>query len=208
MGQKNIKSWLPITEGKSKICPAGPVLPHAEKVPLQLCFIIKMSYGVDVLHEQLHTPSFPIGLVKTEPASIVRSVETGLGRWMLVGAVISVDGYPFFAFCFLTCRFEDRGTGVFGYTLPPDRKETKLESSNQEASPSPGKNTGVVLVPCFRMEVHSYSYFRWCGYFWGPWCCHFLWQISSEWGSQKLFQGLVPHELTVYPSIFNQFKLN
>ena len=70
-----------------------------------------------------------------------------------------------FAFCFLTCRFEDRGIGVFGYTLPPDRKETKLESSNQEASPSPGKNTGVVLVPCFPMEVHSYSYFRWCGYF-------------------------------------------
>ena len=27
-----------------------------------------------------HTPSFPIGLVKTESGFIVRSVETGLGR--------------------------------------------------------------------------------------------------------------------------------
>ena len=34
-----------------------------------------------------------------------------------------------------------------GCTVPPDSKETKLESSNQEASPSAGKNTGVVLVP-------------------------------------------------------------
>ena len=31
--------------------------------------------------------------------------------------------------------------------MPPDSKETKLESSNQEAS-SGGKNTEIVLVPC------------------------------------------------------------
>ena len=30
--------------------------------------------------DQLRTPSFPIGLVKTESGFIVRSVETGLGR--------------------------------------------------------------------------------------------------------------------------------
>ena len=54
-------------------------------------------------------------------------------------------------------------------TVPPDSKETELGSSDQEASASAGKNTGVVLVPCSRMEVHPYSYFRWCGYFWGPW---------------------------------------
>ena len=30
----------------------------------------------------------------------------------------------------------------------PDSKVTKLGSSNQEASPSAGKNTGVVLVAC------------------------------------------------------------
>ena len=32
--------------------------------------------------------------------------------------------------------------------MPPDSKETKLRSSDQEVSPSAGKNTGVVLVPC------------------------------------------------------------
>ena len=40
---------------------------------------IKMPYGVDVI-DQLRTPSFPIGLVKTESGFILRSVETGLGR--------------------------------------------------------------------------------------------------------------------------------
>ena len=41
---------------------------------------IKMPYGVDVFIDQLRTPSFPIGLIKTESGFIVRSVETGLGR--------------------------------------------------------------------------------------------------------------------------------
>ena len=40
-----------------------------------------------------------------------------------------------------------------GCTVPLDSKETKLGSSNQEASPSAGKNTGVVLVPCSHMEL-------------------------------------------------------
>ena len=69
----------------------------------------------------------------------------------------------FLAFPDLTCHLEDTGIGVF--TVPPDSKETELGSSDQEASPSAGKNTGVVLVPCSRMEVRPYSYFRWCGYF-------------------------------------------
>ena len=34
-----------------------------------------------------------------------------------------------------------------GCTLPPDSKETELGSSDQEASPSAGKNTGIVLGP-------------------------------------------------------------
>ena len=53
--------------------------------------------------------------------------------------------------------------------MSPDSKETKLGSSDQEDSPSAGKNTGVVFVPCSRMEVHPYSYFQWCGYFSGSW---------------------------------------
>ena len=36
----------------------------------------------------------------------------------------------------------------FGCTVPPDSKETELGSSDQEASPSAGKNTRMVLVPC------------------------------------------------------------
>ena len=32
--------------------------------------------------------------------------------------------------------------------MPPDNKETKLGSSNQEAFQSAGEITGVVLVPC------------------------------------------------------------
>ena len=37
-------------------------------------------------------PAFPTGLVKTKSDFIVQSDETGLGRWALVVAVISVDG--------------------------------------------------------------------------------------------------------------------
>ena len=40
--------------------------------------------------------------------------------------------------------------------MPPDSKEIELGSSDQEASPSACKNTGVVLVPCSCMEVHPY----------------------------------------------------
>ena len=35
-----------------------------------------------------------------------------------------------------------------GCTVPPNSKETKLGSSDQEASQSAGKKTGIVLVPC------------------------------------------------------------
>ena len=63
--------------------------------------------------DQLCTPSFPMGLVKTESGFIVRSVETALERWTLVVTVISVDAYPFLAFSDLTCHLEDMGIGVF-----------------------------------------------------------------------------------------------
>ena len=66
-----------------------------------------MFYYID----QPRTPSFPIGLVKTESDFIVRSVETGLGRCVV--AVISVDAYPFLALSDLTCHLEDTGICVF-----------------------------------------------------------------------------------------------
>ena len=56
-------------------------------------------------------PSFPIRLVKTESDFIIRSVETGLRKWTLVVAVISVDGYPFVSD--LTSLVEDTGIGAF-----------------------------------------------------------------------------------------------
>ena len=62
---------------------------------------------------QPHTPSFPIGLVKTESDFIVTSAKTDLGKWTLVVAMISVDAYPFLAFSDLTCHLEDMGIGVF-----------------------------------------------------------------------------------------------
>ena len=37
-------------------------------------------------------------------------------------------------------------------TVPSGSKETELGSSNQEASPSAGKYTGVFLVPCHTWE--------------------------------------------------------
>ena len=75
--------------------------------------MIKMPYGVDVLQQPASHPIFSIGLVKTESGFIVGSVETGLGRWTLVVAVISVDAYPFLAFSELTCHLEHTGISVF-----------------------------------------------------------------------------------------------
>ena len=62
---------------------------------------------------QFCTPSFHIGLVKTESGFIVGSVETGLGRRMMVVVVISVDAYPFLAFSEVTYHLEDTEIGVF-----------------------------------------------------------------------------------------------
>ena len=54
------------------------------------------------------------------------------------------------------------------------------------------------------MKVCHYSYFRWGGYFRVS-GCHLLRQMSSQWESQKLLQGLVSHELAAYLSVFNLF---
>ena len=63
---------------------------------------------------QLCTPSFCIGLVKTESSFIVRLVETGLRKRTLVVAVIPIDTYSFLgAFSDPTCLLEDTGIDVF-----------------------------------------------------------------------------------------------
>ena len=73
-----------------------------------------------VIIKDLHRPaphsSFPIGLVKTESIFIVRLVETGLGRWLLVGAVINANAFPFLTFSDLTGYLEYTGIRVFWTT--------------------------------------------------------------------------------------------
>ena len=93
--------------------------------------------------DQPPTPTFPIGLVKTESSFTVRSVETGLGRWTLVVAVGSVDAYPFWLFQTWPVTLRIQEQVFFGCTVPPDSKETEIGSSDQEASLSTSKNTGV-----------------------------------------------------------------
>ena len=82
-----------------------------------------------------------------------------------------------------------------GCTVPPDSKETELGSSNQEASPSVGKNTSVVLVECWAWKCVPTAISSGVDISKVP-GCHLLQQMSSPWGSQKLLQGLVFHELT------------
>ena len=66
-----------------------------------------------------------------------------------------------------------------GCTVPLDRKETELGSSNQEFSPSAGKNTRVNIVPCLCMEVRPYSISGGVNISEVP-GCHLLWQMSSQ----------------------------
>ena len=137
---------------------------------------------------QIRTPSFLIGLVKTESGFILRSVETGIGRWTLVVAVVSVDAYPFFWLSQTwpgTLRMQE--WVLSGCTVLPDSKETKLGSSNQEVSPSAGKNIRVVLVPFCAWRCVPTATFSGMGISEVP-VCHLLWQMSSQWASQKLFK--------------------
>ena len=91
-----------------------------------------------------------------------------------------------------------------GYTVLLDSKENKLGSSNQETPPSAGKNTGLVLVPfcaCVSLQL-AISGSVYISIVSG---CHMLHQMRSQWVSQKLLQGSVSHQLTVYLSVFDLF---
>ena len=67
----------------------------------------------------------------------------------------------------------------------PDSKKTEFESSNKEASPSAGKNTEIVLLPCRKWKCDptvisgGVDTSKVPGY-------HLLPQMSSQRGSQKL----------------------
>ena len=156
-------------------------------------------FFVDI--NQSPIPSFLIGLFKTESGVIVRSFETGLGRWTQVAAMVSIDAYPFLAFSNLTSLFENTWIVFSGCTVLPDSKVTELGSSQQEAPPSTDKNTRVGLVPCYTWKCAPAANSSGVDFSEVP-GCHLLQQMSSQWGSQKLLQGLVPHELTPYLSVF------
>ena len=66
-----------------------------------------------------------------------------------------------------------------GCTVPPDSKETKLRSSDQEASQSAGKNTGAVLVPCRTWKSFTTAIFGGVDISDEP-GCHLLRQTSSQ----------------------------
>ena len=102
----------------------------------------------------------------------------------------------------VTLRIQEKV--FFGCTAPVNSKEIELGRSHQEAFPSAGKNAMVVLVPChaWKCDLTANSDISEVP------GCHFLWQMSSPWGSQKLFQELVvSHELTTYLSVFDIFEL-
>ena len=70
--------------------------------------------------------------------------------------MINVDAYPVLFFSNLTCHVEDTEIVVlWSHCVVHDSKETKLGISNQEVSPSAGKNTGVVLVPCCTWKCNT-----------------------------------------------------
>ena len=85
-------------------------------------------------------------------------------------------------------------------TVLLNSKETRLGSRDQEVSPSTGKDTGEVLVPCWTWKCvptaisSSVGISEFSGY-------HLLQQVSSQWGSQELMS----YELTVYLSVFSLF---
>ena len=72
---------------------------------------------------------------------------------------------------------------LFGCIVLPGSKDTERRSSNQEASPSVGKNTGVVLVPCCAWKCKSI--FDGLNISEVP-GCHLLQQVSSQYVSLKL----------------------
>ena len=120
--------------------------------------------------DQPPTPSFPIGLAETESGFIVRLVETGLVRWTLVIAVISVDAYPFLGFLRPDLSPWGYGNRCFLVVLCClIVRRPNLEVATKRLLHQQVKILGVVLVQCSHMEMHPYSYFRWCGYSWGPW---------------------------------------
>ena len=83
-------------------------------------------------------------------------------------------------------------------------KDTKLGSSNQEASSSAGKNIEIVLVPCHAWKCVLTGISGGADISEVP-ECHLVRQMSFQLGVTKLLQGVVSYELTAYLSVFDLF---
>ena len=150
---------------------------------------------------QPHTPSFLIGLVKTESNFTVRSVETGLRRWTPVVPAISVRAYPFLAFSYLTCYLED--TGII---RSKNSTKTELRSSNQESSPSSGKNTRIVLMTCLPWKCVPTGISDGMDFSKVP-GCQLLWQMSGQWRSQKILPGFIVDRGALTPLFYEDLPI-
>ena len=119
-------------------------------------------------------------------------------------AVISVDAYPFWLSQTWPVTLRIQEYVLSGCIVMPNGKETKLGSIDQEFSPSAGKRTRVVLVPCCTWTCVPTTVSSGVDTWETP-RCHILRQMSSQWGSQKLLQRFVSHEHTVYFFVFDLF---
>ena len=110
---ETLKYWIGVQQGQFYLMGESAFL-ALNGHPSSDAFTIKIPYEVDVLlHRPASHPVFSHWVVKTKSDFIVRSVEIGLCRWMLVVPVISVNAYPFLVFLDLTCHLEDTRIGVF-----------------------------------------------------------------------------------------------
>ena len=103
---------------------------------------------------------------------IIRSVETDLGRWMLVVAVINVDAYPFFRFVIPDLPpwgYRNRCFLVALYFLKVKRLNFSISRWKYQSS----------FSAMLRMEVCPYNYCWWCGYSWGLWVSFVMADESS-----------------------------
>ena len=100
----------------------------------------------------------------------------------------------------LNCHHADTGISFLGCTVWPDTKETKLGSSNQEASLSAIKNTGVILVPCHARKFVLTAISCGADIPKVP-ASHLLQHTNSQWGLQNSTRS-VSNELTAYLSDF------
>ena len=125
-------------------------------------------------------------------------------------AVISVDAYLFFVFlrpdllpcgygnrCFLVepCCLTVRTQNLEVATKRLFHQQVKIQGSFSAIFAHGIASLQLFLV--MWIFLRSLSVTR-----------YLLWQMSSQWGLEKLLQGLVSHELTASHSIFKQLKLN